>query len=314
MPDAFRDRLSRGAPLLLDAAMGTELSRRGGGAAPPLWSAGALLARPDLVREIHEENVAAGAEILTANTFRTHGRNLKQGLDPLFLEGKKGTAAELSAVAVRLAREAVALTLSKKSAAGRAAPPAASGEIPAREGPSYLSKKIFVAGSLSPLEDCYRPDLVPPDPELSAEHRAQAEALAAAGVDLLLVETMNSIRELVSATSAAVSTGLPVVASMVTDGGGCLLSGEAIAEAAHALSSLQRKPAALGINCVPARKLGADLARLAAAAPGVPLAAYGNTGRALDESRGLFSEPIEPAEYAAIAREWIRLGARVVGG
>jgi homocysteine S-methyltransferase len=293
MPDAFRDRLSRGAPLLLDAAMGTELSRRGGGAAPPLWSAGALLARPDLVREIHEENVAAGAEILAANTFRTHGRNLKQGLDPLFLERKKGTAAELSAVAVRLAREAAALSL---------------------EGPSYLSKKIFVAGSLSPLEDCYRPDLVPSDPELSAEHRAQAEALAAAGVDLILVETMNSIRELVSATSAAVSTGLPVIASMVTDGGGCLLSGEAIAEAAHALSSLQRKPAALGINCVPARKLGADLARLAAAAPGVPLAAYGNTGRALDESRGLFSEPIEPAEYAAIAREWIRLGARVVGG
>jgi S-methylmethionine-dependent homocysteine/selenocysteine methylase len=284
MPKAFRDRLRHGAPLLLDAAMGTELARRGSDTAPPLWSARALIESPDLVRTIHEENVAAGAEVLTADTFRTHGRNLKQGLDPLCLEGKKRpTAAELSALAVRLAREAA------------------------------TAHSVRVAGSLAPLEDCYRPDLVPSDGELSVEHRAQAEALAAAGVDLILVETMNSVRELVAATTAALETGLPVIASMVTDGEGRLLSGESIAEAARALLSLRRKPAALGINCVPARTLGADLGRLAAAAPGVPLAAYGNAGRALDEPRGLFTDPIDPAAYADLARGWIVTGARLVG-
>jgi S-methylmethionine-dependent homocysteine/selenocysteine methylase len=141
-----------------------------------------------------------------------------------------------------------------------------------------------------------------------------AAALAAAGVDLILVETMNSIRELVAATAASVSTGLPVLASMVTDGQGRLLSGESIGDAAAAVLSLSPPPDALGINCVPARRLGADLARLASAGRAIPLFAYGNTGRALDESRGLFTEPIDPYEYAALARGWLGAGARVVGG
>ena len=141
-----------------------------------------------------------------------------------------------------------------------------------------------------------------------------AAALAAAGVDLILVETMNSIRELVAATAAAVSTGLPVLASMVTDGEGRLLSGESIGDAARALLSLSPPPDALGINCVPARRIGGDLARLRAAAPGIPLVVYGNAGRALDESRGLFTEPIDPYEYAALARGWLATGARIVGG
>ena len=125
---------------------------------------------------------------------------------------------------------------------------------------------------------------------------------------------MNSIRELVAATGAAVSTGLPVLASMVTDGEGRLLSGETIEDAADALLSLSPLPDALGINCVPARKLGADLVRLSSASSGIPLLAYGNTGRTLDESRGIFTEPIDPYEYAALARGWLAAGARIVGG
>jgi homocysteine S-methyltransferase len=66
--------------------------------------------------------------------------------------------------------------------------------------------------------------------------------------------------------------------------------------------------------CVPARRIGVDLARLRAAAPGVPLVIYGNTGRALDESSGLFTEPIDQYEYAALARGWLGAGARIVGG
>ncbi|CAG0985225.1 partial Homocysteine S-methyltransferase, partial [Gammaproteobacteria bacterium] len=58
-------------PLLLDAALGTELSRRGAPASPPLWSARAILERPDLVLAVHRENAAAGSDVLTAGTFRT---------------------------------------------------------------------------------------------------------------------------------------------------------------------------------------------------------------------------------------------------
>ncbi len=273
----FRERIRAGRPLLLDSAMGTELERRGAAMRLPLWSARALIENPEMVLAIHREEVASGAEILTANTFRTHRRTLAK-------EGLEGRSAELTRTAVLLAREAA-------RAAGR---------------------RVFVAGSLSPLEDCYRPDLAPPGEALEREHATQARALAAAGVDLVLVETQNSVRELSAATRWARDTGLPVVASMITDGEGRLLSGEPIEEAAASLASL--KIEALSINCVPARRLAGDLARLAAAAPGVPLAAYGNLGPPAAEDARIFTQDVSPEEYAALAREWIRIGARIVGG
>jgi homocysteine S-methyltransferase len=263
----------------LNAATGTELQRRGADTRLPLWSARALVDAPDLVREIHREEIAAGAEVLTANTFRTHRRTLAKG-------GLAERSRELTALAVRLALHAA-------DAAGR---------------------DVFVAGSLSPLEDCYRPDLVPEDSALEREHREQAESLAAAGVDLLLLETHNTVRELVAAARAAKATGLPFVASMVTDGNGRLLSGETIEDAVRALEPVAVSPDAIGINCVPAGKLGADLGRLAAAAPGVPLAAYGNLGLPADESGWAFTEDLSPEKYAELARGWLARGVRLVGG
>ncbi len=256
--------------------MGTELERRGVDTSLPLWSARALLESPEIVLEIHRDEAAAGADILTANTFRTHRRTLEKG--------RLGDrAADLTGLAVRLAREA----------AGEA------------------GREVFVAGSLSPLEDCYCPDLVPEDAALAREHTEQARALADGGADLLILETHNTVRELAAAAWAAYETGLPFIASMVTDGEGCLLSGEAIAEAVRAVRSFA--PAAISINCVPARRLGAELARLAAAAPDALLAAYGNLG--LPGGRvGSFTDDLSPEQYAGLAREWIASGVRLAGG
>ena len=94
------ERLRLGPPLLLDAAMGSDLDRRGLPTSLPLWSAVGLLERPDLVRLIHLENLLAGADIITTDTFRTTARTLgKAGLDP-------ARARDLDALAVRLAVEA----------------------------------------------------------------------------------------------------------------------------------------------------------------------------------------------------------------
>jgi S-methylmethionine-dependent homocysteine/selenocysteine methylase len=274
---SLRARLASGPPLLLDAAMGTELQRRDADTKLPLWSAAALVRDPELVWTIHSDEASAGADILTANTFRTHARSLAKA-------GLAERSGELGALAVQLAHQAAA--------------------APGRD--------IFVAGSLSPLEDCYRPDLVPDDAALAREHGAQARFLAEAGVDLILAETHNTIREAVAALRAAKATGLPVFVSLVTDGSGRLLSGESIADAARALLPLE--PDALGVNCVPAARLAGDLAALAAAAPGVPLLAYGNLGLP-DDSRGwAFTEELSPEEYAETARGWIERGARIVGG
>ena len=119
-------------PLLLDAAIGTELQRRDADTTLPLWSARPLLRDPELVWTVHGDEVAAGADILTANTFRTHARSLAK--------------------------------------AGLGSPPASSprgpSSSPIRRRP-LPGREVFVAGSLSPLEDCYRPDLVPDDAALA---------------------------------------------------------------------------------------------------------------------------------------------------
>ena len=69
----------RAPPLVLDGALGTELERRGVPTDLPLWSARALWEAPEAVRAIHREAVRAGAEALTANTFRTQRRTLDRG-------------------------------------------------------------------------------------------------------------------------------------------------------------------------------------------------------------------------------------------
>ncbi|MCA9070585.1 MAG: homocysteine S-methyltransferase family protein, partial [Planctomycetaceae bacterium] len=74
--DTLQQRLQEGRCLLMDGALGTELSRRGCTLDPKLWSAAVLLSNPALIREIHTDYIEAGAEWVTANTFRTHRRNL----------------------------------------------------------------------------------------------------------------------------------------------------------------------------------------------------------------------------------------------
>ena len=281
MISLFRERTLVGLPLLLDAAMGTELERLGAAASPSLWSARALVDSPRTVQAIHAENAAVGAEILTANTFRTHRRSLEAA-------GLGDRAAELTRTAVALARSAAAA--------------------------AHAGRTVFVAGSLSPLEDCYRPDLVPHDATLSREHGRQARSLAEAGADVILLETHNTVRELVAAARAARETGLPVVASMVTDGAGRRLSGEPIEAAVAALAPIA--PDVFAINCVPARRLLPDLERLSAAAHEyrIPVGAWGNLGRPSSEAPGRLTDEESPDDFAKCAASWIQAGARIVGG
>ena len=117
----LRARLLEARPLLLDGATGTELERRGSPTGLPLWSAHALLEDPGLVQRIHADYAAAGADVLTANTFRTQRRTLARG-------GVGERAAELTSTAVALARRAAAEASNRRP--------------------------VFVVGSAPTLEEC----------------------------------------------------------------------------------------------------------------------------------------------------------------
>jgi len=266
-PRTFRDRLAAGTPFLLDGATGTELERRGARCDLPLWSARALLEAPELVERIHRDYAEAGAEVLVANTFRTQRRTLARA-------GLGARAEALTRLAVALARRAI-------------------------------GARGFVAGSIAPLEDCWRPDLVPDDAPLAREHAEHAAHLLAAGADLLLVETQNTIREAVAATRAAVATSLPVWVSFACDARARLGSGESLAAALAAVAPLA--PALVGVNCTAPEHVASALPILRAS--GLPFGVYPNLGgpdaRARDAS---------PAAFAAHADAWLAAGASGIGG
>jgi S-methylmethionine-dependent homocysteine/selenocysteine methylase len=275
----FLTRLKNPKPILLDGATGTELSRRGVDTGLPLWSANALLndAGARVLQQIHADYLAAGSQIITANTFRTHVRALGPS-------GNAHRALELTGRAVEIARAAIA-------------------EIPGE-------KTRFVAGSISTLEDCYRPDLVPPDDECRAEHSERIHHLIACGVDLLLLETFNTIREAVIAAKLATITGTPVIVSFVPDANGRILSGETLTEAAEQLLPLG--VAALGVNCGATPHLAKPLAELrAACGSDFPLIAYGNIGYADDEVGWVNTDAENPDEYCKHATHW---PAHILGG
>jgi S-methylmethionine-dependent homocysteine/selenocysteine methylase len=269
--------LEESTTLLLDGATGTELERRDVQTTLPLWSAWALSERPDVVEQIHADYVDAGVDAITANTFRTQRRTLALG-------GWENRVDELTQRAVTLAR----------SAASRAEP----------------GRRVFVLGSAPTLEDCYRPDLVPRDEALVREHRAHAEALATAGVDGLIVETMNTIREAVTATRAARATGLPVLVSFVCWEGAKLLSGEPLGDA---LVAVEREgPVALLVNCLPATHVPACLEVLASHEH--PFGAYANLGTPEPVTGFSRREDCTPEQFAAQLSVWTDAGARIVGG
>ena len=274
-PEAFAAWL-RARPRLLDGAMGSELLRRGVASAATLWGVGALIHDPQAVRRVHEDYVACGCDVLTANTFRVAPYALRR-------LARYPAPAALAETAVQLARQA------------------------AEKAP----KPVAVLASMTTLEDCYRPDLVPDNATLQREHQRTAALLAQAGPDGLLLETFNTIREAVAACQAATATGLPVVVSFACQSGGRLLSGEPASAAARAVSL--PGVAAVGVNCTRLADLMPALVQMASATE-LPLVAYANNGWYDEASPHLAAPRVPPERYARCLLGCVAAGARLVGG
>ncbi len=165
-----------------------------------------------------------------------------------------------------------------------------------------------VAGSIAPLEDCYRPDLSPPADIARREHGELARALADAGCGLLLCETFPHVGEGLIAVEEAVATGVETWASF-TPGPGCDLLTPRDIEGAAA-EAVKRGARAVLVNCCPAARTLEFVERLAGA--GVPFGAYANAGRP-DDQMGWRPIPAAPARYADLAATWVNAGAAIVG-
>jgi homocysteine S-methyltransferase len=267
-------------PVLADGAMGTVLYARG--VFINRCYDELNISDPGLILSIHEEYLQAGAEILESNTFGANRFRLgRHGL------GEK--VAEINAAGVRLARQAVEHL--KEKQAGEA----------------------WVAGSVGPLGVRLEPLGKTGLDEARAAFAEQIAALAAAGVDLLIVETMPALNEAQQALAAAreVAPDLPVLVMVTVDDESNCLDGSSPQQAAARLT--EWGASAIGVNCSsgPATVLTAIEAMRAATA--LPLAAMPNAGmpRAVD-GRNIYL--CSPEYMGSFARKAIAAGAQLVGG
>jgi S-methylmethionine-dependent homocysteine/selenocysteine methylase len=271
---------------ILDGGMGGEISKRLEGAATGLWSAKALLDAPQLVVDIHKEYIAAGARIIITNTYSTI---------PHYL-GKVGMAdryVELTRQGGELARRAVA----------------ESGE------------DVRIAGSLPPLSESYRPDLVPPAGYALPIYKELVLALAA-NVDAYFCGTMSTSQEALNASTQALryGGGKPVYISWTlaeTPGSG-LRNGESVSAAFQAVSHLDI--AGFLFNCAFPEAIEAALRELRPLTD-KPLGCYPNRTNRIVENWTLDGgmklgrrDDIDEQYFVAMSKRCIAAGASMVGG
>ncbi len=273
---------------LLDGGTGRELLRLGAPFRQPEWSALALMEAPQFVSRVHEEYIAAGADVITTNSY---------AVVPFHI-GQKGFAADgprLAALAGQLARSAA-------DASGRA---------------------VRVAGSLPPVCGSYRPDLF--DPRVAKPVLATLRRALEPYVDVWLSETVSLQAEMELMHQVLGGSDRPWwVSYTLEDGadriaGPCLRSGETVGPAVT--RAVELGAAAVLFNCCQPEVIGRALteARRAVGSK-VPLGAYANAfgpqshSAAANAELSRLREDLGPEEYLRWAQDWRAAGASIIGG
>jgi len=250
--------------------------------------------RPDVIREIHDQYLAAGADIIETNTFgATTVAQDDYGLAPV--------AREMNVVAARLARESC-------------------------DKYSTPDKPRFAAGALGPTPRTasISPDVNDPAArnvsfdELKDAYLEQAAGLLEGGADLFLVETifdtLNAKAAIFALDELMETTGerLPVIISgTVTDASGRILSGQTVSAFWHSVR--HARPLAVGLNCA----LGATLMRpyieeLAKVAGDTFISCYPNAGLPNPMSDTGFDET--PEITGSLVEEFAKAGFLNIAG
>src|SRR5438034_3772038 len=265
--DALDERV-----LVCDGAMGTMLYAKG---VFINKSFDALnLTQPDLVAEVHQEYVRAGADIVETNTFGANRIKL----------GSFGLADRLHAIneqAAKVARHA------------------------ARE-------QAYVAGAIGPLGIRIEPWGKTGVDEAREYFREQAQALADGGVDLFILETFRDLNEIGAAVDAVRSVSdVPIIAQMTTEEDGNTLDGTPPEKFTPELE--KRGATVIGVNCAVGPAPMLDTIERMEAVTKARLSAQPNAGKPRDvEGRNLYL--CSPEYMASYARRFILHNVRVVGG
>ncbi|MEE4420187.1 homocysteine S-methyltransferase [Streptomyces bugieae] len=279
------DALAAG-PVVLDGGLSNQLEAAGHDLSDTLWSARLLAEEPEAVVRAHLAYYEAGAQVAITSSYQaTFEGFARRGIGA-------AEAAELLGRSVALAREA----------AGRARAGGATG-------PLYVAASAGPYGAMLADGSEYRGRYGLSVAELERFHRPRLEVLAAAGPDVLALETVPDADEARALLRAVRGLGVPAYLSYSV-AGDATRAGQPLAEA-FALAAEVDEVIAVGVNCCAPDD--ADRAvPLAARVTGKPVVVYPNSGERWDaEARAWCGTPEFAADRVA---GWVADGARLIGG
>ncbi|MDH6136514.1 homocysteine S-methyltransferase [Kitasatospora sp. MAA4] len=283
---AFARALLSG-PLVLDGGLSNQLAAAGYDLADALWSARLLLDAPQALVAVHRAYYAAGADVvITASYQASFAGFARRGL-------KRAEAARLMASSVALAREAA------EPRDGERAP----------DRPRWVAASVGPYGAVLADGSEYRGRYGLSVGALERFHRPRLEVLAAAGPDVLALETVPDADEAEALVRCVRGLGVPAWLSYSV-AGGRTRAGQPLAEA-FAVAAEAPEVVAVGVNCCAPAEVG-EAVRIAARVTGKPVVAYPNSGEGWDARARAWRGA--PTPLAAPARGWVADGARLVGG
>ena len=275
--EKLQGRLAAGETILMDGGMGSEIERRGL-ASPTTWSGGPMLTHPQVVRDIHQEYIEAGAEVIITNTFGT-GRDMLE----------HGNIEHMVAEANRLGIEAA---------------------VQARRN-SGTEGSVVIAASVSTMAPKAHAEVPVPYEKALETYREQLGELIKGGPDVAVGEMLVRISDTLAVIEAATELGLPVWVglSLVRDGDGLYLGiqdrhgGESLQDAMDAISD--KDVASVFIMHTPVDDTGPGLEIVRKDWTGI-FGAYAHFPRD--------AGTMDPQRYLEYAKGWSEQGARIIGG
>lgn len=271
--------------IILDGSMGNELLKRAGKISSGLWSAQFLIDSPELVKEVHQAYVDVGAQVITTNTYSTI---------PSYLKKEKK---------VHLMKDLI-----RKAG------------IIARGVAEENHRKILVAGSLPPLDESYRPDLVPDEKEALPIYEELIEELNPF-VDIFLCETVSSIHETSNLLKAVRDKAdkykeIWLSWTLLEDKSGRLRSKETVEEAFQLAETFN--PDAYLFNCTDPIAITEGIKKLSKLTD-KPIGCYPNIfgvplDWTLDNNVEVNPRNLSIKQFIEYKKLWEDLGASIIGG
>ncbi len=279
---------------MVDGGLATEFEARGCDLNDDLWSAKLLLEDQDLIRQVHHDYLSAGADCIASISYQaTVSGFAKRGLS--------------EAEAIELLRTSVRLAIDTRDAFWREA-----GNRPGRLRP-IVAASVGPYGAFLADGSEYTGRYAIDEKELTAFHRDRWHILADSGADVVACETIPSRRE--ARILARLLKEMPASYawfSFSCQDGVHLSDGNPVSEAVRDLAGMEQV-AAVGINCI-APDLVPSLIDQVRAATDAPIVVYPNSGERWDAVNKRWVGTAAPVDFGAAAREWLEMGARLIGG